>query len=356
MLEELVAASLLRIGTDTRAAACFKDRQLALWPASHPLELLAGVIEPRQTERASAIARARALAAPALARARAAGITPIPITDEAYPPLLKEIPDPPIVIWVRGQVENLSRPSVAIVGSRKASPAGRAMAGQLARDLARAGLAVVSGLARGIDGAAHKGALEAAGTTFAIVGNGADVVYPREHAALMEQVAAAGCVASELPPGTLPLPRHFPLRNRLISGLSLGVVVVEAAERSGSLITARMALEQGRDVLAVPGNVVSGCHKGCHALIKDGARLVETAEDVLQEIGWIAKKRPRQGPPPPPEAGTIVAAMVRGEPVGIDDLAVKTGRSAPGLLAELGALELEGRVGRTTGGMFVRLD
>jgi len=227
-----------------------------------------------------------------------------------------------------------------------------ATARRLARDLLRAGIVVVSGLARGIDAAAHEGALDEGGGTIAVLGCGVDVVYPRQHDRLTHQVRQQGCLVSELPPGTLPLPRHFPLRNRIISGLSLAVVVVEAAERSGSLITARMALEQGRDVLAVPGSVVSGCHRGCHALIKDGAGLVETAADVLAALGMDSRA------PVPDVAvrGGVAGEMTPGAPIGLDDLAGRVGRSAPEVLAELGLLEVEGVVARVSGGLFVRLD
>lgn len=246
---------------------------------------------------------------------------------------------------------------MAVVGARDATPAGLAVARRLAGGLAEAGLVVVSGMARGVDGAAHGGALDAGGLTVAVLGCGADVVYPRQHVTLAGEVRRSGALVSELPPGTAPLPRHFPLRNRIISGLARAVVVIEASERSGSLITARMALEQGRDVLAVPGGVASGRHRGCHALIKDGARLVETVGDILEEIGWS----------PPPENHTdpffkslktsrLDIVMAEGEAYNLDELAARTGQSAAVLLAELGRLEVAGRVVRLGAGNFVRLD
>jgi DNA processing protein len=177
-------------------------------------------------------------------------------------------------------------------------------------------------------------------------------VYPRQHQQLAQEVRQHGCLVSELPPGTAPFPRHFPLRNRIISGLSLAVVVVEAAERSGSLITARAALEQGRDVLAVPGAVVSGCHRGCHALIKDGAGLVESADDVLSALGWSGLE-PAGGSG---RAPGLAGKMVPGEPVSVDELADQVGRPAPDVLAELAVLEVDGVVARIAGGLFVRLD
>jgi DNA processing protein len=241
---------------------------------------------------------------------------------------------------------------VAVVGSRRPSAASLLLARRLGRDLARAGLVVVSGLALGIDAAAHEGALEGEGQTVAVLGAGADVVYPRRNGELRARIVRTGCLVSELPPGTPPLARHFPLRNRIISGLSLAVVVVEAAERSGSLITARMALEQGRDVLAVPGSVVSGCHQGCHALIKDGAGLVETASDVLEALGWTTPRVPGASRP----VAGLLGSMRPGVSMSLDDIAAEAGRPAGELLAELGTLEVAGRVARIGGGLFVRLD
>jgi len=232
------------------------------------------------------------------------------------------------------------------------------MSRQLGRELAAAGLVVVSGLARGIDAAAHEGALEAGGLSVAVLGSGADVVYPPEHAPLLRRLLDAGAVVSELAPGTPPRAPHFPLRNRIISGLSRAVVVVEAAEKSGSLITARAALEQGRDVLAVPGPPASGRYRGSHALIKDGARLVETVEDVLDEIGW---SRPGGARRPSARSKSLSssqleASMAIGEPYALDDLCQRSGRSASEILSELGVLEVDGRVARVAGGGYVRLD
>jgi DNA processing protein len=300
---------------------------------------------------------ARTDARSALAAALRAGLSLVRADEPAYPAWLSTIADPPVLLWVGGDREVLARPSVAVVGARDATPAGLAVARRLAAGLAEAGLVVVSGLARGVDGAAHGGALDVGGLTVGVLGCGADIVYPRQHRKLTEEVRAAGAVVSELPPGTPPLPRHFPLRNRIISGLARAVVVIEASERSGSLITARMALEQGRDVLAVPGGVASGRHRGCHALIKDGARLVETVGDILEEIGWH--------PPSARQANLhrksfnnsqLEVVMAEGEAYCLDELAVRTGRPVPGLLAELGRLEVAGRVVRIGAGSFVRLD
>jgi DNA processing protein len=205
-----------------------------------------------------------------------------------YPQRLAEIADPPPLLIVRGQVELLDRPALAVVGARNASANGRMFAHNLARELADAGLLVVSGLARGIDTAAHEGALAAGAPTLAVIASGVDVAYPSDNAELMERIAATGVIVSERPLGAVPQARHFPRRNRLISGLSLGVVVVEAAPQSGSLITARLAAEQGREVMAVPGSPLDPRHRGTNQLLRDGATLVESAADVLAGLGPLA--------------------------------------------------------------------
>ncbi len=213
---------------------------------------------------------------------------------------------------------------------------------------------MVSGLARGIDAAAHRGALEA-GQTVAILGNGVDCVYPSEHAGLAADVQASGAVVSEFPPGSRPFASHFPLRNRIISGSVRAVVVVEASDRSGSLITARMALEQGRDVLAVPGNVLSGRNRGGHALLRDGARLVESADDVLEELGLAPGARVASGPGTP-DADPVLGALVPGEPADLGQISARTGLGAAQLLPRLLELELHGTVRREPGGRFIRFD
>jgi DNA processing protein len=205
-------------------------------------------------------------------------------SSDDYPPRLKQIPDPPLVLYVRGDVKVLSRYALAIVGTRRPTAYGSQVAQRLARDLAQRQLVIVSGLARGIDSAAHRGALEAAGKTVAVLGSGIDVIYPRENKRLAEQVTECGALISEFPPGTSPAPENFPIRNRTISGLALGVVVVEAAEYSGSLITARLALEQNREVFAVPGNITSAQSFGPNHLIKQGAKLVDEWMDVIEEF------------------------------------------------------------------------
>ncbi len=284
-----------------------------------------------------------------LVRAGRAGIQAISRLDPRYPPDLAAAPDAPAVLWTSGAPEVLAARSVAIVGSRAATPAGLEIAGQLAFDLARAGVVVVSGLARGCDGAAHRGALDAAGHTLAVVGCGVDVVYPAEHRELHARIIESGVVAGELPPGTPPRPHHFPLRNRLISALSRAVVVVEASERSGSLITAACALEQGREVMAVPGNVAGGRYGGCHALLRDGARLVESAADILDELGWRTA-----APQTPSDSDRRFQWLAPGEDCTLDELVARSGLSPTDVLSCLTELELAGLVRRAAGGRFVR--
>ncbi len=288
-----------------------------------------------------------------LLAAAGAGIDAIAWGDPAYPPLLGAISDAPFVLWLKGRFACFAKPAVAIVGSRAATPYGLEAASRLGGDLAAAGVLVVSGLARGIDSAAHRAALAAGGETVAVLGSGVDVIYPPEHLRLAGEIARQGAVISEFPPGTLPISFHFPARNRIISGLSQAVVVVEAAERSGSLITASLALEQGREVMAVPGSVLSGRHRGCHALIRDGAAVVETAEDVLGELrtSFLACAVP---PADPSSADPILAMMAPGESYDIDGLGAETGLSPAQLLPRLLDLELRGAVRRLDGGRFVR--
>lgn len=350
-----VALSLLRVGLDTKAARLLVELISADSSPASLMDRLVEALEIPPHERAGRIDRAWSDAAHALENACRAGLAAIPLGSDRYPARLRWLPDPPIVLWVKGDVAALGRPAVAVVGSRAATPAGLLLARRLSRELAESGLIVVSGLARGIDGAAHEGALEA-GATVAVLGCGADRVYPWEHRTLATRIAARGAIVSELPPGSPPLGRHFPLRNRIISGLGLGVLIVEASFKSGSLITARAALEQGRSVLAVPGGIASGRHRGCHALIKDGARLVESVEDVLEEIGWPGRPAHAPASTKSLQISQLEGTMTIVEPYSVEDLAARTGRAAPELLAELGSLELAGRVARSAGGSYVRLD
>jgi DNA processing protein len=355
--ERWAALSLLRLGPDTRAARLFKDLSLAsgLSKDTDAMGRLADALGLAGPSRAERIALAAARGKAATAAAVALRLTLLTPSDRRYPSLLGEIPDPPIVLWVAGTAEVLTRPAVAIVGSRYATAAGMSIAASLGRELAEAGLTVVSGLARGIDGAAHQGALNGGGLTVAVLGSGVDTIYPPEHLGLAAAIEARGCVLSEFPPGTRPLAHHFPLRNRIISGLCRAVVVVEASEKSGSLITARAALEQGRDVLAVPGNIAGGRYRGGHALIKDGARLVETVDDILDELGWSRAPDPATGDDPKsPIVSRLLTTIGDSPAVTVDELAARTGRPAADLLAELGALEVVGAVKRVPGGGFAR--
>ena len=364
LLERLVTIPCLGSAADTRAARHFRELGCPP-PADDVLDRVAARVGIPIESRSHEIERARGLARRACAAAETSGLAALTVRDPGYPELLRQIVDPPPVLWLKGDPASLIAPAVAIVGARAATPAGLNVARRLGHDLAGAGLVVVSGLARGADAAAHAGALDAGGRTVAVLGCGADVVYPPEHAELARRIAAHGAVASELWAGAPPLAHHFPLRNRIISGLVRAVVVVEASEKSGSLITARCALEQGREVLAVPGSVASGRYRGSHALIKDGARLVETVEDVLDELGWpIAGPQASDGPRQSTgqessnslQESELEMAMAPGEPYTVDELAEQSGRPAATLLAELGALELSGRVSRIAGGAFVRLD
>jgi DNA processing protein len=258
-----------------------------------------------------------------------------------FPALLAQIPNPPEILWIHGDVAVCDKPVVAIVGARAASAEGRALATAMAADLARAGVVVASGLARGIDAAAHEGALDGGGATIAVLGTGVDCVYPPEHRDLSARIARAGVLMTEFPPATPPRVAHFPQRNRIISGLSRAVVVIEAAEKSGSLITARLALDQGRDVMAVPGRVVGGRYRGGHALLRDGAKLVECADDILQELGLGGG---------PAGAGTCLQTIE----FTVDDVATEL-KLAPGdALARLLEWELTGEIQRIGSGRFVR--
>jgi DNA processing protein len=354
-----VTLACLRFGADTLAARALKELVRGIEaPGPELIPALAGAIGIPIGTRGEQLKIAERFARAGLASADAAGLVPVPWFHHEYPPLLREIADPPIVLWRGGRADALlDRPAVAIVGSRDATPTALAVARRLGRGLAEAGLAVVSGLARGIDGAAHEGALAAHGTTVAVLGCGADVVYPAAHRGLMSRVRESGAVISEFLPGTPPRAHHFPQRNRIISGLCQAVIVAQASMRSGSLITARMALEQGRDVFAVPGTVASGQFGGCHALIKDGATLVETVEDVLDALKLDHPLEPRAiSTDKSIEMSKLETAMAVGEPYTVDDLAVRTGMPAPELLAELGALEVSGIVGRVAGAGFVKFD
>jgi DNA processing protein len=281
--------------------------------------------------------------------------------DPDYPADLLNIPDPPLLLWVQGERTALMHPCrLAIVGSRNPTPQGQSHARDFAQTLAQAGVCVVSGLALGVDAAAHEGALLAQAPTLAVVGTGLDRVYPRRHADLVRRICAGGgALVSEYPLGTPPLPHHFPRRNRIISGLSEAVLVVQAALQSGSLITAQQALEQGRDVMAIPGSIHDTQSKGCHALIRQGAKLVESAHDVLEELRGTpiqADLLSQTSSPSPDAADDPVLRAMGFDAIGLDSLQSRCAWPTEALQAHLLDLELEGRVARVLGGRYQRIE
>ncbi|MGH8551619.1 MAG: DNA-processing protein DprA [Methylococcales bacterium] len=284
----------------------------------------------------------------------------ITLHDPQYPACLKEIASPPPLLFVTGDSSLLSTPQVSIVGSRNPSRSGEATAREFAEALSGAGLSITSGLALGIDASAHEGCLNVNGKTIAVLGTGPDRVYPAHHKPLALKIAESGCLVSEFPPGTRPKANNFPRRNRIISGLSLGVLVVEAAIQSGSLITARLALEQGREVFAIPGSIHNPLARGCNALIKKGAILVETAEDILEELrNFQATEikinyQPESSIEPEPEQKKILK-YVAYSPTSIDTLVQETGESAETIASSLLVLELQGYVQLTSGGCYCRI-
>ena len=279
--------------------------------------------------------------------------------DAAYPAALLDIEDPPLMLYMLGTLAGrpTAAPLIAIVGSRNPTPQGEANARQFAKAFGGAGLCVVSGLALGIDGAAHDGALLGGGETIAVVGTGLDRVYPKKHLALAHRIAQHGMIVSEFPLGTPPLAANFPRRNRIISGLSRGTLVVEAALQSGSLITARLAAEQGKEVFAIPGSIHSPQSRGCHALIKQGAKLVEVAQDVLEELNLSTTPRTISSDElaDGPHEGDPLVAALGFDPVSLDALQARTGLDTARLQASLLELELCGQVVRLPGGLFQRL-
>jgi len=286
------------------------------------------------------------------------------LTDPRYPERLREIPDPPPVLFVCGRPEVLGRAQLAMVGSRHPTVDGRRSARAFASELGARGLIITSGLAEGIDGASHEGALAAGAASVAVAGTGPDRIYPARNRALAEGIVATGAMVSEFPVGTPVQAQNFPRRNRIISGLSLGVLVVEATTRSGSLITARLALEQGREVFAIPGSIHSPLARGCNALIRQGAKLVETAEDVLEELGSIAMVAPPSTPAPEADAPVSTPALetdyvdllgvIGHQPVSVDTISHRSGLTAEVVSSMLLMLELEGYVAAVAGGRYRR--
>ncbi|MEH6586854.1 MAG: DNA-processing protein DprA [Halioglobus sp.] len=287
----------------------------------------------------------------------AAGADIVSLADPLYPPLLKTIPDPPALLYVRGDPTLLQRPQLAIVGSRRATAAGLKAAEKLAAAAVSCGLGVTSGLALGIDGAAHKGALAAGGNTVAVMATGIESIYPARHRTLGEDIAASGCLVSEFPPGTRPLPYNFPKRNRIISGLSLGVLVVEAALPSGSLITAGTATEQGREVFALPWSIAHIGGAGCLRLLRDGAKMVLCIEDIVEELDslyGLQLELLQDGgggePDVTEQSDSALLALLGYEATSLDQLVVASGLPVARLLGELTTLEISGRVSRCPGG------
>jgi DNA processing protein len=277
-----------------------------------------------------------------------AGIALVALGEADYPERLARTGDPPPVLWVRGALSAADGAAgVAIVGSRQATGAGRALARSMARDLAASGVTVVSGLALGIDGEAHRGALEARGRTVAVLGSGLSRIYPPAHAALADEVAASGALVSEFPLQAPPYKGNFPRRNRVIAGWTRAVVVVEAAARSGALVTARVALDEGREVMAVPGHPSSATAEGTNALIREGAALVRSAQDVAHELDIELR-------PPPPAGEPLLDLLRGGAALSVDDLVARSGLPVPALLQRLGELELSRKVQRLPGALYMR--
>ena len=277
----------------------------------------------------------------------------IVLGDAAYPPALLETPDPPLLLYAQGRLELLCAPALAVVGSRNPTVQGADNARAFSTHLSHAGLTIVSGLALGIDGAAHEGGMAGAGRTIAVMGTGADRIYPARHRTLAHRIADEGLLLTEFEIGMLPLAENFPQRNRIIAGLARGTLVVEAALPSGSLTTARAAVEAGREVFAIPGSIHSPQSRGCHALIKQGAKLVESADDVLGELQW-GIRLPQREAAMARSAGDSVLDALGHESATLDAIGARTGLGAPELAARLLELELDGRVARLPGGLYQR--
>ncbi len=319
---------------------------------------LAGIVDPTLAERLLRHDCAAGIDA-ALAWAAQPGNHLLTLADTEYPQTLLGADDPPILLYAKGRVDLLNRPALAIVGSRNATPQGMRDAEAFALALGESGLCIVSGLALGIDAAAHRGALASPAGTVAVIGTGADRVYPARNQALARAVAEKGVIVSEFPLGTPALAANFPRRNRIIAGLALGCLVVEAAPKSGSLITARLAAEAGREVFAIPGSIHSPLSHGCHQLIRQGAKLVETAADILEELRWETPVAGAAGAPTDPaplgKQEEQVLACLGDSPRGLEALAEHSGLTPAELLAILLPMELAGRIAQLPGGLYQRL-
>lgn len=278
----------------------------------------------------------------------------VTLADAEYPQALLQIPDPPPLLYVKGRLDLLNQPAMAVVGSRNATPQGKMNAESFSRNLSDSGLCIVSGMALGIDAAAHRGGLDGTSSSIAVVGTGLDIVYPSRNHALAHDLAQHGTLVSEFPLGTTALAHNFPRRNRIICGLAQGCLVIEAAIRSGSLITARLAVEQGREVFAIPGSIHSPVSKGCHALIKQGAKLVECANDILDELKWPSQQNPvtaNEGGSPENGRHPLLDAMGF-DPVGIDALTARSGLTSDTVCSMLLQMELDGRIACLPGGLY----
>ena len=291
------------------------------------------------------------------------GLEILTVFDPGYPVNLKEIYDPPVVLYVKGDLIPEDKPALAVVGSRRASHYGLQTAQKISHQLAARGFTVVSGLARGIDTRAHRGALTAGGRTIAVLGSGLGNIYPSENRKLAEEIAASGAVISEFPIRAVPDRQNFPLRNRVVSGLSLGVLVVEAAQRSGALITARLAMDQGRLVMAIPGRIDSFSAQGANALIRDGAKMVGTVDDILEEFEYLFPRPPSGGPDRPAGPGLLknlsdderlVYGLLSEEENGIERILSETGLSSPAVSTTLISLELKRLIKRLPGKVYIR--
>ncbi|QDU47673.1 hypothetical protein Mal52_62080 [Symmachiella dynata] len=359
----LTQVLLERFGTPREVLAAPPDMLRAV-PGIGP-KVAAALFEARSSDAAQLV----------LARCRQRGVNLLAPHRPDFPNMLREIPDPPAVLYCQGQFEPRDSLAIAMVGSRSCTPYGRQMAEKLAGGLARAGMTVVSGLARGIDGFAHRGALQAGGRTIAVLATGVDEIYPAEHVELAREVAAQGAVVSESSLGQKPLAGLFPQRNRIISGLSLGVIVVEASRKSGALHTARHAMEQGREVFAIPGRIDSPASGGCHDLIRDGARLVTSVDDILEELGPLTEPVaiPKQPPQPPEQSDPPateevhsprelslsdqerqILSLVPKEPVHIDEILRHADIEHSRILSTLTVLEMKRMVRRYPGGNYCR--
>ena len=315
---------------------------------------LSALLSIRRDE--AAAVRDPAAVSPLMRQIASLGEEAIVLGDADYPPRLASICDPPLAIFVRGRRELARADSIAVVGSRRASPYGENAARRLASALSSRGIAVVSGMARGVDAAAHRAALGSPGGTVAVLGTGIDRTYPPEHRELRDAIAAGELLVTEFPPGAPPRREHFPIRNRIIAGLSLGVVVIEAGEKSGSLITARLAAEEGREVFAVPGSIFSRNSIGAHRLIQDGAKLAGSVEDILEEIGTLAVgARPAEPPREPmePELARVLDALSTDEGIAMDVAAAQLGVGIEWLAPRLLALELAGEVRALPGTRYI---